>query len=291
MASWHSCLAAQQRGNRRRSISVIVPTRHEAENVRELTARLFKSMSGNNSEWELMFVDDSDDDTPDRIEDLSREFSFVRLVHRIPGDRRGGLAGAVVEGLSAAKGSTIVVMDGDLQHPPEVVPVLANSVLTGACSIAVGSRYAGTGRSAGLSGPYRRTVSQLSRLVVRCVFPAIWRVRDPLSGFFALDRDVIVDTALAPEGFKILLEVLICGHWDEVREIPYDFAARWSGGSKAGWREGNQFLRQVVRLRLPAGDPKQPVRPVLDSTCRITVPAQTGRTTAGRTSAGVGAQG
>jgi dolichol-phosphate mannosyltransferase len=145
-----------------------------------------------------------------------------------------------------------VVMDGDLQHPPEVVPFLASSVLAGSCSIAVDSRYVDNARSAGLAGPYRRTLSQDSRFVVRSRFPAIWRVHDPLSGFSSFRRDVITETALAPEGFKILLEVLVKGHWDEVREIPYEFVARQNGGSKVGWHEGTQFLRQVLRRRCPA---------------------------------------
>ncbi len=276
MTSWEDSLPPEQLKDQRSSISVIVPTRNEADNVQELTERLLNSLAGISSTWELIFVDDSDDETPDRIQALCRETSLVKLVRRAPGERRGGLAGAVVEGFAAAEGSTIVVMDGDLQHPPEVVPFLASSVHTGGCSIAVGSRYVDTARAAGLASPYRRTVSQVSRLVVRSLFPAIWRVQDPLSGFFSLGRDVITDTALAPEGFKILLEVLIKGHWDEVREIPYEFGARRNGGSKAGWHEGAQFLRQVLRLRLPDGTPERSPRLVATRTYGQTVSVSTG---------------
>jgi dolichol-phosphate mannosyltransferase len=234
------------------SVSVIVPTRNEAHNVKELTRRLVESMPLLGSRWELIFVDDSDDETPDRICSLIHDTSVVRLIHRLPGERQGGLAGAVVEGFGAAQGSTIVVMDGDLQHPPEAVPVLAVPVLSGACSIAVGSRYVKSAHADGLAGPYRRSVSQGSRVVVRSLFPALWQVHDPLSGFFALQKSVVANSILAPKGFKILLEVLIRGHWDEVREIPYEFAARKNGGSKAGWHEGAQLLQQLVRLRLPS---------------------------------------
>ncbi len=145
-------------------------------------------------------------------------------------------------------------------------------MLTGACSIAVGSRYLDAARAAGLAGPYRRTVSQASRLVVRSLFPPTQRVQDPLSGFFSLGQGVITDTALAPEGFKILLEVLIRGHWDEVRKIAYEFAARRNGGSKAGWHEGAQFLRQVWRLRLPDGTPERYPRLVAAYGQTVSVP-------------------
>lgn len=232
-------------------VSVIVPTRNEVGNVRELTRRLVTTMAPLGLRWELLFVDDSDDETPAHIDLLTQETSVVRLVHRPPGERQGGLAGAVVEGFAAAGGGTIVVMDGDLQHPPESVPSLLSPVLNGACSIAVGSRFVEFAHADGLAGPYRRFVSQGSRLVVRSLFPAIWNTSDPMSGFFALSRAVVADAVLAPEGFKILLEVLIRGHWDEVAEIPIEFGPRHYGASKAGWHEGVQLLHQIVRLRLP----------------------------------------
>ncbi len=256
--------AALVRIDGRCALSVIVPTRNEAGNVQELTRRLAESMAGTGSTWELLFVDDSDDETPDRIADLCREYQFIRLVHRAAGERQGGLSGAVVQGFSAAEGGVMVVMDGDLQHPPEIVPPLALPVLTGRCSVAVGSRYVEGTDLGGLAGPWRRLVSQVSRMTVRCVFPGIREVRDPLSGLFAVDRAVVTDADLAPEGFKILLEVLIRGHWDEVREVPYTFAARQSGGSKAGWREGTSFLRHVFRLRFPG----RAAYPALDSGVR-----------------------
>jgi glycosyltransferase involved in cell wall biosynthesis len=240
------------------AVSVIVPTRNEAGNVRELTQRLAETMAGTGFTWELLFVDDSDDDTPDRIAALCREFRFVRLVYRVPEERQGGLSGAVVAGFFASEGRVMVVMDGDLQHPPEIVPSLAAPVLSGACSIAVGSRYVEAAGLNGLAGPYRRMVSQVARMAVRSVFPRIRAVRDPLSGLFGVHRCVITDAPLAPEGFKILLEILMRGDWDELREVSYEFASRQSGGSKAGWREGTQFLRHVFRLRFltrPASAP------------------------------------
>lgn len=271
----------QVRIDGRCAVSVIVPTRNEAGNVRELTQRLAQSMAVTDSTWELLFVDDSDDDTPDRIAALCREFRFVRLVHRVPGERQGGLSGAVVLGFSAAEGRVMVVMDGDLQHPPEIVPSLAAPVLSGACSIAVGSRYVEDTDLTGLAGPYRRMVSQVSRMGVRSVFPRIREVRDPLSGLFAVDRSVITDASLAPEGFKILLEVLIRGHWDTVREVSYTFAARESGGSKAGWREGTQFLRHVLRLRFPGRTAHAPLAAAMRQVEVATIDERTGEAVAG----------
>jgi len=232
------------------TLSVIVPTRNEAGNVQILARRLANSLSDTGLPWELIFVDDSDDETPLRIGALPRDELQVVMVHRPLGQRHGGLSGAVVEGFREAQGEVLVVMDGDLQHPPEAVPALAVSVVERAGAIAVGSRYVSEANPDGLSGPFRRLVSQATRVLVRMVFPSIWKLQDPLSGLFAMPRTVIEGTTLAPEGFKILLEILVRGHWTDVVEVPYRFAPRESGRSKAGWNEGVHFVRQLIRLRL-----------------------------------------
>ena len=100
------------------------------------------------------------------------------------------MAGAVVEGFSAAQGDIFVVMDGDLQHPPEAIPSLALSVLSSQRTIAVGSRYVAEAHPDGLSGPGRRLVSQSSRVLVRVLFPSLWKLQDPLSGLLARSRRV-----------------------------------------------------------------------------------------------------
>ncbi|MEK8228832.1 glycosyltransferase [Oerskovia sp. M15] len=71
----------------------------------------------------MLFVDDSHDDTPTIVRRVASTSTLpVRLLHR--DDPVGGLSGAVVDGLREARGEWVVVMDGDLQHPPEMVPVL-----------------------------------------------------------------------------------------------------------------------------------------------------------------------
>ena len=100
--------------------TVIVPTRDEAANVGPLLARLGAGLG--DAVAEVLFVDDSSDGTEDVIRDVGRvSGQAVRLIHRPEGARKGGLGGAVVEGLRHARGAWVVVMDGDLQHPPELV--------------------------------------------------------------------------------------------------------------------------------------------------------------------------
>src|SRR5437773_1183559 len=152
-------------------LSVVVPTRNEAGNVEQVFQRLQAALEGHT--FEVIFVDDSDDDTPSAIRALragKSDPSRVRLIHRDGARRSGGLGGAVVAGLKAAHGTYVCVMDADLQHPPEVVPqLLARAHEADAPNLVVASRYAGGGTS-GLTG-LRAAVSKTSTALAKSAFP------------------------------------------------------------------------------------------------------------------------
>jgi glycosyltransferase involved in cell wall biosynthesis len=109
-------------------LSVVVPTRNEAGNIELLLERIQNAFSGasfSGSSIEVIFVDDSTDDTPQVVESAARHFPdlHVQLIHREADQRTDGLGGAVVTGLAAALSRYACVMDADLQHPPEMVPL------------------------------------------------------------------------------------------------------------------------------------------------------------------------
>ena len=105
--------------------TVIVPCRNEQANVGQLLRRLARVLAGRRCE--VLFIDDSDDDTTVRViravaaKVRSKDLRVV-AVHRQGAQRWGGLAGAVIDGLRQAGGDVVVVMDADLQHPPETRP-------------------------------------------------------------------------------------------------------------------------------------------------------------------------
>src|SRR5260370_34760526 len=108
-------------------LSVVVPPRNERENIWPLVESLHTALRG--LRVEVIFVDDSDDDTPDVIEDAARTMSSalfqIQLEHRLAGEARaGGLATAVVAGLNRAQADYVAGLDADLQHPSEEVGVL-----------------------------------------------------------------------------------------------------------------------------------------------------------------------
>lgn len=228
-------------------LSVVIPTRNERENIPRLLEALRAVLSG--LDYELVFVDDSTDGTDAVLAGLAREDARVRLYHR---DRGDGLAGAVVAGFGLSRGRLIGVMDADLQHPPRILQALVQRLDADRADIAVASRYLpGAGRP-GL-GPGRRLVSQGTRLVSKVFLAAARRSSDPLSGCFVLRREVLEGVTLRPVGFKILLEVLARGRYTRVIDIPYVFAERGAGRTKATLRQGLDYFRHVALL--VAGSP------------------------------------
>ena len=92
-------------------LSVVIPTFNESKNIRNLVAQIDVALKG--VDYEIVFVDDSKDNTPDVIMEVAKEYPQVRMEHRKNGT---GLATAVLDGFKLAKGEYMACMDADLQH-------------------------------------------------------------------------------------------------------------------------------------------------------------------------------
>jgi dolichol-phosphate mannosyltransferase len=233
-------------------LSIVIPTYNEAANVAELVRRIEAALTDDAhltpDHTEIIFVDDSTDDTPQEVERAAATSAMsVRCVHRL--HATGGLSGAVIEGAKIARSPYCLVMDGDLQHPPERIGDLYARMRGGDVAVVVASRYAGGGNATGLPNAIRHGVSVVSTLVVKAMFPhRLHGCSDPMTGFFLFDtREVDLDE-LRPQGFKILLEILARRQL-VIAEVPFEFAQRSGGESKASFRQGVHFLRHLVRLR------------------------------------------
>jgi len=229
--------------------TVIVPTRNEAGNIEQLLSRLADGLG--DAVAEVLFVDDSSDGTDRVIRELGRTSGrAVRLIHRPEGQRQAGLSGAVVEGFRHARGTWAVVMDGDLQHPPELVARMVAVGQSRGLDLVVGSRKVENGASDGLSGNYRHAMSGLATATAKILFPRrLARLSDPMSGLFAIRLGALDVDALRPTGFKILLEIAVRQPRLLIAEIPFTFGVRNDGESKASAREGARYLRHLGRLR------------------------------------------
>src|SRR5262249_31156477 len=149
---------------------------------------------------EVLFIDDSSDDTPRVIEGQARRCSrTVSLIHRPERDRSGGLGDAVRAGLLSAKSDLVGVMDADLQHPPELLGALVDEAARARADVVVASRYCDRGDVGELSA-FRLAVSRGSAMVAKALFPRRLRsVSDPMSGFFLVRRSAVDVGALRPK--------------------------------------------------------------------------------------------
>jgi glycosyltransferase involved in cell wall biosynthesis len=236
-------------GPHRKALSIIIPTRNEEDNVEPLLRRLERSAS--NLAVEVIFVDDSDDATAERIREVGKRVSIsTSVIARRPADRLGGLGGAVQAGIRAAAGEWVCVMDGDLQHPPELVPQLLERAMGGRADLVLASRLTDGGDAEAL-GPVRYLISKSLALIARLSFPRRLRgISDPMTGFFVVRRSAVDCDRLQPKGFKILLEILVRFQELKVAEVPFRFDVRNAGVTKAGFREVLNLAGLMLQLRL-----------------------------------------
>ncbi|MFJ4821371.1 glycosyltransferase [Streptomyces sp. NPDC088801] len=230
------------------AVTIVVPTFNESANVRQLLRQITEAVPAR-LPCEVVFVDDSTDDTPDVIEKAARDCPFpVTVLHRQ--EPVGGLGGAVVEGMKAATSDWIVVMDGDCQHPPALVPDLVATGERANAGLVVASRYIKGGSRAGLAGSYRVAVSRGATWLTKALFPRrLHGISDPMSGFFAIRRSAVTAEILQPLGYKILLELAVRSRPRTVSEVPFVFQDRFAGESKSTAQEGFRFLRHLAGLR------------------------------------------
>jgi dolichol-phosphate mannosyltransferase len=223
-------------------LTIIMPTYNEQDNVRIITAKIQQVMRHEPYTYELLFVDDSTDNTPQVLAQLCRKYPNIRFLHRT---KERGLASAVVQGFKAARGQHIIVMDADLQHPPELIPLMVRRLA--AADIVVPSRFIPGGSDGGLNC-LRKLISWTARTIGRVAISKLRHISDCTSGYFGVNRSVIDGVPLAPIGWKILMEVLVKGRYQRVHEIPYVFTARASGASKMSLGEQRNYLRHIIAL-------------------------------------------
>jgi dolichol-phosphate mannosyltransferase len=221
------------------SVSVIVPTYREVDNLRPLVERL-RVLREAGLDLELLIMDDdSRDGSAELIASLN--LSWVTLVTRTT-DR--GLSQSVMDGLNRSRREFVVVMDADLSHPPEKIPELLTALRNGA-DVAVGSRFTEGGSTADDWGPFRWLNSRVATLLAL----PLTTISDPMSGFFAVRRSTVQSgREFDPIGYKILLEIIVKCRCHYVFEVPIHFENRRFGHSKLSLAEQLRYFRHQRRL-------------------------------------------
>jgi dolichol-phosphate mannosyltransferase len=244
------------------SLSIIIPTYNESENILKLIGDIRGNLPSN-IVTEIIVVDDNSPDETGKIVEnyihsnigrdpsLQQQFHskvdnqncLVRVIHR---KYKTGLISAILEGIESSKGENILIMDADFSHPPETIPLLIEELRQDPNCIVIGSRYINRGSIVGW--PFkRRLISRGAAKIARHGLK-VRNVTDPMSGFFVFPRHVIKNIKFDTKGFKILLEILVKSRDIKVKEVPYTFHDRKSGQSKMSFNVILDYAGSVWQL-------------------------------------------
>lgn len=211
------------------TISVVIPTRNESQNIVKCLAEVRKASANYN----VIVVDDSDDNRT-KVLALANDARVVEGQHK-------GLGQAIIDGIKVSDSDIVIVMDADLSHPPSKIPELVKACSNG-YNMAVGSRYIRGGGIVGWTAK-RRIIS----LVASAIAYPITKIRDNTSGYFAFSHTLLNGVELKPDSWKIMLEVLIKTRAKAV-EIPIEFKDREAGKSKFNRKEVYAYLKHLIKL-------------------------------------------
>lgn len=223
------------------SVTIIIPTLNEQDNIDPLLEGLSK-ITVENCDIKILFVDDqSSDNTIEKINAWNKRFNWISVLQRTA---RPDLTQAILDGVAVSQSDYILVMDADLSHPIERVPHLLKPIINNTHDVVVGSRYTKDGGIA--DWPiHRRFLSWFGGLPAR----VLTDVKDTTSGFFACKKKCFANIDKEARGYKILLELLASG-LDKFRvlETPIVFTDRVLGESKLSGRQLIQYFQRLLEL-------------------------------------------
>ena len=168
---------------------------------------------------------------------------ILKVVHRTG---KEGLIPAILDGVRQSSGTNVLIMDADFSHPPEVIPKMMSELKRNPNSIVIGSRYIEGGKVVGW--PARRKILSKGASTLARVGLNVKNVKDPMSGLFALPRELIQNISIATKGYKILLEILVKNKEIPVIEVPYTFTDRQSGKSKMSYNVIVNYAEAIWQL-------------------------------------------
>lgn len=228
------------------SVSAVIPVMNEMKNISPIIRRL-EQIPEICRPREVIFVDgQSTDGTLDEIERESLGHSFnIRVIEQV---KKDGLVGAEILGAKEASSDYVVILDGDMQHPPEFIKDLWEH--TDNADVIIASRYMenGTVDRDALRGIISRGAVTLAHILI----PVSRRVMDPISGFFMARKDLFDHLKFMNGGYETLLFVLAWNPGVRTAEVPYRFNSRKSGESKVVDKTGKflfNFIRQSLYCR------------------------------------------
>src|SRR5450432_3392227 len=210
------------------AVSVVVPLFNEEENVPILQAELAAALSG--LEHEIIFVDDGSTDQSLARLTKAPEMRVLRF------EKNAGQSAAIYAGVNAARGATVVLIDGDLQNDPADIPRLLAEIYRGADLVC--------GYRAQRKDTFVKRVTSGVANFVRSRFTKDG-VRDTGCTLKAM-RGECVRTLVPFKGMHRFIPALVKGAGYRLVEVPVNHRARKFGQSKYGL--GNRAVRATVDM-------------------------------------------
>ena len=228
-------------------VSIIIPTYNESQNIVNILKSIRDNLPKNIITEAIVVDDNSPDGTGKIVEDYIQSVKnfanhTIDVIHR---SAKNGLSSAILNGISHANGETIVVMDSDFSHPPQIIPKMIEALKQSHCDIVVASRYVTGGAINGWSLK-RKLLSKIATKIAKRGLGVT--THDPMSGFFAFRRNIIKGLKFDAIGYKMLLEILVKTRGASVKEIPYTFTDRKFGASKLDSSTIFDYLRSIWKL-------------------------------------------
>ncbi len=222
-------------------VSIIIPTYNEKGNITTLLKRIFLTFRKNKIKGEVIVVDDNSPDGTGLIaEKLKKKYKNLKVLQR---KEKTGLSSAILDGLKIMQGKILGVMDADLSHSPEKIPLMLDVMKNENADFVIGSRYVKGGGIVGWNF-YRRGVSKGANFLSRLVTS----VKDSMSGFFLIKNKCIQGIKFNPKGFKICLEFIVKAKYNKIIEVPFVFKDRKKGKSKLSFKEYYNYLKHLFGL-------------------------------------------
>jgi dolichol-phosphate mannosyltransferase len=228
-------------------VSIIIPTYNESRNIIQILKSIGENLPKNLTAEAIVVDDNSPDSTGKIVEEYLKSVKKIagytmNVIHRTS---KNGLSSAILSGIQRANGDTIVVMDSDFSHPPQIIPKMIESLKKYQCDIVIASRYISGGKIKGWTLK-RKIMSKVATLIAKKGLGV--KTNDPMSGFFAFKKNILKGINFDAIGYKIILEILVKKSGIDVKEIPYTFENRRFGSSKLDRSTITDYFKSAWKL-------------------------------------------
>jgi glycosyltransferase involved in cell wall biosynthesis len=202
-------------------VSVVMPAYNEEEHIESCFNKVAETLEAYGQPFEIILEEDgSTDRTPEIISELARKHNYVKALH-FP--KRMGKGFGIKRCFEVAKGKYIVLIDSDLEYPPEQIPKLLRKINGAAMVIGV--------RNFNEKHPERTLLRSITSRVYCSIIKSLFKINglhDPQAGFKVFKREMLERISpLVCNGFEIDTEILIkammCGFTVNYVPIVYTY--------------------------------------------------------------------